>query len=444
MFRFLPPSIAILVAGTVTAAPGDYAFQAQLSQSDDALQRVVLPAKVLESLAQRNLGDIAVFNASGKVMPQLVSRTRAEVREQRIDLPFHEFDRFLKQRSKTVTTREQNQQDGQLSELATTEVVEVESVQKDFLIELRPDGEQREYERIEFEWRHEPASQVLQLRAEAGDDLDRLQTIAARKSLTNRESDDVTWRSLGNVAARHGYLRLTALNDIDSFELLGAIGHYREYGPEPRTALEVTPQIIDEDGARFYRFELPSALSPEAMRIVPAAANSILRGDLYLQLRDTDHRSLIKQGFRQHNLEGAEVRPSAPLTLPQYVYTEIWFKLDADSDTRPRVELIYPQRELTFLGDGDGPYTLAWGNHAVATAPPSLRGLVEIDDAAGDPVATEVTLLAIEEAGGTERLKPTPALPWKKWLLWTLLIGAALLTGRMALKLYREMNAEQP
>ena len=59
-------------------------------------------------------------------------------------------------------------------------------------------------------------------------------------------------------------------------------------------------------------------------------------------------------------------------------------------------------------------------------------------------MATEVTLLAIEEAGGTERLKPTPALPWKKWLLWALLIGAALLTGRMALKLYREMNAEQP
>ena len=442
MFRFLSSSIAILAAGAVAAAPADYAFQAQLSRSDDSLQRVVLPASVLESLTRRDLGDIAVFNANGKAMPQLVLKTRAEVKDRRIELPFHEFDRFLTQRSKTVTTREQKQQDGQLSELATTEVVEVESVQKDYLIELRPDGKQRNYERIELEWRHEPASQVLQLRAEAGNDLDRLRTIAPQKSLTNRESDDIEWRSLANVAPDHSYLRLVALNDIDSFELLGAIGHYREYGPEPRTRVEVMPQIIDEDGTRFYRFDLPSAISPEAMRIVPAAANSILRGDLYLRLRNTDHRSLIKQGFRQHNLDAADVRPSTPLKLPQYVYTEVWFDFHEEPDSPPRVELIYPQRELVFLADGNGPYTLAWGNHDVATAPPSLRGLVEIDYAAGDPAATEVTLFGIEEAGGAERLAPTPTLPWKKWLLWILLIGAALLTGRMAFKLYREMNAE--
>ncbi|MCP4390443.1 MAG: DUF3999 domain-containing protein, partial [Gammaproteobacteria bacterium] len=35
-------------------------------------------------------------------------------------------------------------------------------------------------------------------------------------------------------------------------------------------------------------------------------------------------------------------------------------------------------------------------------------------------------------------------LPWKKWLLWALLVMAALVTGRMAFRLYREMNSSNP
>lgn len=441
MFKHLSPWMTLLFAGSLAAATDDYAFQARLSQTDDALQRVVLPAEVLESLAQRNLSDLVVFNADGKNMPQLVFKTRAEASDLRIDLPFHEFDRYLKQRSKTVTTREQNQQDGQLSELATTEVLDVESVRKDYLIELRPDGERRKYERVELEWRHEPASQVLKVRAEAGDDLDSLHTIASSKTLTNRESEDIKWRSLRGVGERHSYLRLTALSDIDSFELLGAIGHYREYGPQPKTTVEVTPEVVDEDGTRYYRLRLPSAIFPESMRIVPATPNSILRGDLYLQMRNNNYRSPVKKGFRQHNLGGAEVKASEPLSLPQYIYTEVWFEFYDEIAAVPRVELIYPQRELVFLGDGNGPYRLAWGNHEVTTSPPSLRGLVEISQDNGDPAASEVTLFAIEEAGGAARLAPAPTLPWKKWLLWAVLIAAALIAARMAFNLYREMNA---
>jgi hypothetical protein len=50
-------------------------------------------------------------------------------------------------------------------------------------------------------------------------------------------------------------------------------------------------------------------------------------------------------------------------------------------------------------------------------------------------------LAAIEESSGAARLEPQPDLPWKKWLLWTLLILVVIVTGRMAFNLYREMNA---
>jgi len=179
------------------------------------------------------------------------------------------------------------------------------------------------------------------------------------------------------------------------------------------------------------------------MRILPAESNSVLRGRLYLKMPNSEQRSLVRHDFRQHNLVGDGVRISEPLKLPRNHFSEIWFTLADKPEQTPSVELLYPQRELVFLADGKAPYTLAWGNHEVLTPPPSLRGLVDTDLARAGETATAVTLLAIEEAGGAARLAPEAEIPWRRWLLWGLLILAAIVTGRMAMKLYREMNPQQ-
>ena len=407
------------------------------------MQRVMLPAEVMQNLAQRDFSDIAVFNVDGKIMPQKVLKVRAGVKQHRIDLQFHEFDRFQKQRSKTVTTREQSQGDGTLSELATTETVAVESVRKTYLIELAADDTRRKYERIELKWRHEPASQVLQVRVEAGNELDNLRTISSRKSLTNRESEDIKWRSIRGVSSQHKYLRLTPVNDVDAFELIEVVGHYEETLPPPTVSVTVRPETERENGQAFYRIDVPSAISPGELRILPPEANSVLRGDLYLQFNNTEHKSPVSRGFRQHNLVADEVKPSKPLSLPRGFYHRIWFTLEQDLPAPPEAELIYPQYQVVFLGDGKGPYTLAWGNHEVAQAPPNLGDLVEAELHWRDSGSEPVTMLAIEEAGGSERLAPEPELPWQKWLLWAFLILAAAITARMVFKLYHEMNPPQ-
>ena len=89
------------------------------------------------------------------------------------------------------------------------------------------------------------------------------------------------------------------------------------------------------------------------------------------------------------------------------------------------------------IADGNSPYRLAWGNHEVKVAPPTLKGLVSSAEWADAEI---VGTLATEEAGGVSRLAAEPALPWKKWLLWALLIIGVFIAGRMAVTLYREMN----
>jgi hypothetical protein len=48
---------------------------------------------------------------------------------------------------------------------------------------------------------------------------------------------------------------------------------------------------------------------------------------------------------------------------------------------------------------------------------------------------------AMQLLGGEQQLQPAPPpLPWKKWLLWSVLVAGVLAMLGMARGLYRQMN----
>ncbi len=429
MRNLLYPLIMLLWFGPVRAetTPLDFAYKARLGDSEQALQRIELPIDVILALTSSNLSDLAVFNIRDELVPHAITSKPRTVIDHSPELPFFEFDRYLQQNSRTITTREQNQQENSLSELETTETVAVQSVRKDYLIELSINDKVPNFDRIELTWTHEPASQLLEVRIEAGDELDKLRVIKSRKSLTNQESGDVNWRSIKGIPRNKKYLRLTPVNDVTSFELQNVRGHYREFKEAP-----VLTYQIDHD-------VFPSVVRAEAMRIIPTDSNRVIKGDLYGVWGNNESRQRIRTGYRQHNLRADDVKPSKPIGLPRRAYKSIWFTTQEDLFEAPRVELIYPQYELIFLGDDNGPYTLAWGNHESKSPATDLRAILKGSLKQAQQQSALVTLSAIQESGGPSRLALQPTRPWKKWLLWTLLILAAIVTGRMAFKLYHEM-----
>lgn len=446
MSRSILAAALLICSSQTTAAAeiGDFAYQALIDENGQKLQRVELPLEIMLASTRSNLSDLAVFNTDGKAMPHTLLRTPDTSIDRLVELPFHKFDRFLAQQSKTVTTRQQNQQADSVSELETTETVTVQSVRNDYLIELTPEKENRRYEALELEWQHEPASQLLEVRVEAGNELDRLRTILPRKSLTNSESGDPEWRSISNIPSHNSYLRLTPLRDVTRFELEQVRGRYREILPAPTRTHRLTPELISDDSGEYYFFRFPSLVPAKTMRIIPAGHHSIISGDLYLSSRsDPENRRLIERGFRQHNIDTDDVKPSRPFNMTRLHPYSIWFTSGNRLPAAPQVELAYPQYEIVFLGDGKGPYRLAWGNHESQATNVSLGEMLAVDLDDPEQRGVLVRLGAIEEAGGPERLVPKKALPWKKWLLWTLLLLAAIVTGRMAVRLYREMNRVQ-
>lgn len=437
--------ILLLVQGPLKAAPSqpDFAYRARLAESDQALQRVALPIDVLLALTRSDLGDLAVFNANGKQLVHSVTRAVDASRELNQQLPFHEFSRFHQQRSKTVTQREQTTQEGSLSELETTQMLPVQSLRKDYLVELTGDEDTPAFTLIDLQWTHEPADQILQLKVEVGNELDSLRVIKPHKSLTNRASDDRSWRSIGGIPSGHRYMRLSPLGGVTRFELHQVSGVYQQNEPATRLLHRLKPEPVSSADGSIYAFAFPSTVHPEAIRILPIEANSVVSGDLYAIRDNSDSRILIRRGYRQHNIDADDVKPSEAIRLPRRNYREIQFSTRTQLTTAPSVELIYTPYELIFLGDGNAPYTLAWGNHESEGQLSDLSDILQGNLQQVQQSATLVSLGPIEESGGLSRLAPEPTLPWKKWLLWSLLVLAAIITARMALKLYREMNTPQ-
>ena len=446
MPRLLCTCLILLLIGPAGAATTrqDYAYQALLSESDQPLQRVELPLDVMLALTDAGLSDLAVFNVHGKQLPHSVMRTPEAVSEHKLVLPFHEFSSFQRQQSKVVTTREQSQQQGLILELQTTQTIPVQSVRKDYLIELAPDDDTPGFDRIELQWLHEPAEQLLELKIEVGNELDNLRVLKKRKTLTNQASDDNAWRSISGVPRKQKYMRLSPVNTVTRFELQQVSGYYRKTGQAPRLTYQIEPSLSQQEQGGFFFFEFPSAVNAESMRIIPSASHSVVNGDLYAGVAEFDTRQRIYSGFSQHNINDDEVKPSQPIKLPRRNFTRIWFSSSPDSTIPLRVELNYPQYEVIFLGDDNGPYTLAWGNYENTVPARDLTGLLEGSLQQARERGTQVSLLTVEESGGKARLAPQTELPWQKWLLWALLLLAALVTGRMAYGLYREMNAANP
>ena len=164
-------------------------------------------------------------------------------------------------------------------------------------------------------------------------------------------------------------------------------------------------------------------------------------GDLFAIWGKEETMKPIRTDYRQHNISADDVKPSNPIGLPRRSYQSIWFTSRAELSEPPGVELIYPQYELIFLGDDIGPYTLTWGNHEGNGDKPDLNGILKGDLKQAQQRGALVTLGSIRESGGPSRLVPQPETPWKKWLLWTLLTLAVIVTGRMAFRLYRELNS---
>jgi hypothetical protein len=95
----------------------------------------------------------------------------------------------------------------------------------------------------------------------------------------------------------------------------------------------------------------------------------------------------------------------------------------------------YPQ-ELLFVARGDGPYTLAYGSGRVRRDDAPIDAVLANLDEESRTRIREATLGAPYDLGGKDVLAAPRS--WRREILWAVLIGAVVVLGAFALRLFRE------
>ena len=137
---------------------------------------------------------------------------------------------------------------------------------------------------------------------------------------------------------------------------------------------------------------------------------------------------------------------SVPMTTDRYWQLEIATEGGAfPRDLLPQLKLGWRPHKLYFLDQGEGPFILAFGNGRMGSASGSPEnGLKDLlQDITRQKTSIQTALIGKEIALGGQQmliaLPPPP--PWRKWLLWGVLISGVMLIGGMAYSLYCQMRS---
>ena len=145
-------------------------------------------------------------------------------------------------------------------------------------------------------------------------------------------------------------------------------------------------------------------------------------------------------GIVQHNITPSdEIEKNEPLYLQGSSRALWWFKPDQAIQSMPMVDLKMPNYELLFLANGTGPYSIAWGNCEAGAPMNSLKNVVDKDKLQKSALPL-VYMMNIENSGGVVRLSVQEGPPYLKWFFWSVLVVIVLLTGRMAVKLFKDLG----
>jgi len=435
-------------------APLDYAYvfpidTANAAHYDNGAWRFDLTPEAYAWVQDAALRDIEVFNAAGQPVPfaRITDAPTATPREHVATLPVLALPPSTSNANgndlRLVIDRDA---DGRLRRIdAGEQSAAAKTGAKEWLVDARGVSPM---DRLMLTWSAPATGVVARFAIEASDDLQTWRSVGGGTVLAlEQDGARVERHDVALAGVRADYLRLRRLDDGAELQGLAAQSH----STERETAAPISHWTQAGSGQRDnaapagiaarFDYTLPAPLPVRAARIELADDNAL--APLVLSARDGDGwRELAPvTAFRLRS--GDETIRNADTEWPDASRLRE-FRIDSRVPlaASPRLSLDVRPDRFVFLAEGEGPYLLAVGSararHAdypVDVALASLRARLGKD---WQPPLAQ--LGSARESGGTHALQPTPIespLPWRRWLLWSVLVVAAAVVGGFALSLLR-------
>lgn len=395
-----------------------------------------LPDAVYRGVTRRDLGDLRVFDAQGRVVQHALCPPEAtEPQREQHQAAIWGLPAGSAPRQRQGTRMEIETADG--TRLALNEGA-TEAEQADgafeYLLDARDVAPPVSALALDWAWRTPEGRAELAVRVAASDDLDDWRTLVPQGTLLRAEGDSgkLERSQLSLPERRYAFLRLTPLDDRARDWLRGAT--------LVSVASEPSPELRWFD-AEALPVETPEVREFRSDRRAPVQRLRLDAGDLRLGVRVSSRDAMDARWWRRATTPApatGEDDAAAGITVVPPVAERFWrVEVTQGAEalgSRPMgLRMGYAPERLRFFAQGEGPWLLAYGSAQAMPAEPLACARFE-------QISTAVSTGAERSLGGDSRLSPEAGWPLRRIVLWAVLGAGAVLIVAMALSLLRRLG----
>ncbi len=450
-------SMSLVSSLAVAVEKNDFAYGYSLEvDGDGAIYSLTLPQELYQGITRHDRGDVRVFNGRGEPVPHLIRREERKEVIAQPEVALAHFPLYSAGEGKSVAQSVKNVR------ITTNEqgsVIDLNYGKADIKVRkligylLDASALEQVPNALTLSWPETQTDFVLNVLVEGSDDLNHWQTLTASATLSylHYGNHKLVQQRITMPMRKVKYLRLTWEKDkvftLDKMlaqfpESITAQPRQWTMFTEPVKALNTQKEVV-------YAFDTKSLLPVDRIRLTLPQRNTVIQAVLESSADKAGPWSVrYADVIYDMQIEGAELTTPDIITgLNNHRYWQLrLIDKEVNMTGLPILKLGWVPEQLLFIAQGEGPFTLAFGSAQVDAVTTPLGKLLNQDNLANNGQLIKAAQLGSRvQLGDAAKLQPAPPpLPWKKWLLWAILVVGVMVLAAMALKLSKQMNQGNP
>lgn len=433
--------------------PMDFAFGIPLQVKESgAVFKLQLPREVYQNLYKKDFADIRIFNNENKIVPHSLQRvenkTQKNIKSRKLAF-FPVFNYQLKN-SNRLSLNINTDSTGAIINLEADEPDQVaDTTISFFLIDLT--GLDKSPDQLHFQWTDRNKLFSIKTDLSYSNNLTDWYDIKTDTALASLEfSGHTLIKDKIDLPKRSmKYLKMSWSLPSDpkgrNIKQINALFIDKKKKKNADQSYSIAPYYHNPE-SRILNYKIKGFFPLKRVSIELTGQNKTFKGTLRSKPDDTSEWRVRYHGlFYNIDLDGLKFS-NKPVRLGRtqdlYWQLEIESKQASIEQPFPKLKLGWTAHDIYFLNQGQGPFTLAFGNHDVP-APENLvdQLLANFNKKQRAEMIKDVEPGQIFELGGI-KTKEQP-IPWKQYSLWTILVFGVAILGTMAFRLSKQMNSTQ-
>ena len=442
VFLLLMPSVA--VAEDYTTA--DFAYGFTLETDDQgAMYHVPLPHEVYTGTLTSNLLDLRVFNSEGQIVPHELRypATKENSVKSKVSLPFFPLFSRDDQNDPELSMRIETGINGEIVNIQKNSGANEETPSA-YLIDMNDAGTYPLT--LNLMWNTEGSGAMVPVVLDSSADLVfwrriKKATLADLIFMNNRFRHSEI--ELPRLSGR--YLRIKSENRTE-LPVITAVDSISGLESEiERRWIKLPLSLLQKDDKTYLQAKIPGGLPVDSLTIDFNQPNSLMKARVLCLDDQNVWHNRGKGLFYSLTNNGVELA-NEPMVIERQNISALQLEIIEDgvggAFDSTQLQVGYVPQELLFIARGKGPFILAYGNASMVNNPSAskdgfLKGLSENGQ---QNLLRQAEVKGKVVLGGEAMLKVQEKKPWKKIILWMILLAGVATLAVMAWSLTRRMN----